>query len=223
MKRWVTVGCLLLTALLILGGALLFDDRAVVWVTLCGTVLSVVPFAVSFEKGDPSAVRTVLLSVMVALSVLGRGAFAAVPFCKPVAAVTVLCGMYLGTEAGVLCGALSALLSAMMFEMGPWVPFQMLAWGLCGLLGGLTARWTWLFRLLLVPVGIVCGVLFSAVMDVWTVISIDNGFRLTRYAAALTASLPMTVTYAVSNAVFLLVLCVPFRRAMDRLHTKYGL
>lgn len=223
MKHWITVACLLFTAALILCGALLFDDRAVVWVTVCGAVLCIVPFAVSFEKGDPSAVRVVLLSVTVALSVLGRGAFAAVPFCKPVAAVTVLSGVYFGCEAGVLCGALSAVLSSMMFEMGPWVPFQMLAWGLCGLLGGLLSRWIRRHGWLLVPVGIVCGALFSLVMDVWTVVSIDNAFRFPRYAAALASSLPMTGIYAVSNAVFLLVLNVPFRRVTQRLHTKYGL
>ncbi len=223
MKRWITAGCVLLIAATVLCGALVLEDRAVVWVSLCGAVLCVVPFAVSFEKNAASAMRVVLLSIMVALSVLGRAAFAAVPFCKPVAAVAVLCGVYLGTQAGMLCGALSALLSALMFEMGPWVPFQMLAWGLCGLLGGLTARLTHRYRWLLVPLGIVCGALFSFVMDVWTVLSIDGTFRLTRYAAALAASLPMTVTYAVSNVVFLLVLSAPLHRTMARLHVKYGL
>lgn len=75
-----------------------------------------------------------ILSVMVALSVLGRFAFSVLPHFKPVTAIVVIAGMYLGAESGFLCGALSAVLSNIMFGQGPWTPFQMFSWGLIGLL-----------------------------------------------------------------------------------------
>ena len=72
---------------------------------------------------------------MVALSVTGRF----IPFFKPVTALTVLTAVYLGGEAGFLCGALSAVISNFWFGQGPWTPFQMLAWGMIGLFAGLLA------------------------------------------------------------------------------------
>ena len=62
------------------------------------------------------------------------------PQCKPVLALTVLAGAALGGETGFLVGAVTMLVSNILFSQGPWTPWQMLGMGLCGFLAGLVFR-----------------------------------------------------------------------------------
>ncbi|MCL2488474.1 MAG: ECF transporter S component [Oscillospiraceae bacterium] len=160
------------------------------------------------------------MAVLTALSVAGRAAFVLVPFFKPVTAVVILAGVYCGGLGGCAVGVLSAAVSNIWFGQGPWTPFQMLAWGLIGLLAGvLPLRRS---RPLLYLYGGLSGVVFSLVMDVWTVLWIDNSLSAPRYIAAVIAAAPVTVIYAVSNVVFLTLLTAPVGEKLDRIRRKYG-
>ena len=140
------------------------------------------------------------------------------PFFKPVTAFVIIAGVAFGGEAGFLTGSLSAVLSNFYFGQGPWTPFQMLAWGIIGLLAGVFAKGLKKSRLLLYGFGALSGVLFSLLVDVWT--ALWTGIS---YVAALLSALPVTAVYAVSNVVFLLVLARPVGEMLERVKTKYGL
>jgi hypothetical protein len=92
---------------------------------------------VRFEGRKPRAREIVVLAVMTALAVAGRAAFFMLPQFKPVAALVIISGVALGAESGFLVGVLAAFVSNFIFGQGPWTPFQMLAFGLIGLLAGL--------------------------------------------------------------------------------------
>ena len=145
----------------------------------------------------------VMIAVMTAISVLGRLIFGPIPAFKPMAAVTILSGIYMGPESGFLVGSLSAVVSNIFFGQGPWTPFQMLTLGMTGLLSGLP-----LFRVLLrkrLPLaiwGMAMGIMYSGIMDIWTVLSLIDSFSWKRYLLALSTAVPYTVTYMVSNVVF---------------------
>lgn len=127
----------LLVPLCIAVGVFAFRGKAYLPVSVCIALLSCLPFFLAFEKKNGNVQLAVILAVMTALSVLGRFAFAAIPHFKPVSAIVIITGMYLGAQSGFLCGALSAVLSNILFGQGPWTPFQMLAWGLIGLFAAL--------------------------------------------------------------------------------------
>ena len=78
-----------------------------------------------------------LTAAMTALSVSGRFLFAMLPGFKPVTAIIIITALYFGAQAGFMTGALTALISNIYFGQGSWTPFQMLAWGIVGLLGGI--------------------------------------------------------------------------------------
>ncbi|MDD6340961.1 MAG: ECF transporter S component, partial [Eubacteriales bacterium] len=67
------------------------------------------------------------------------------------------------------------------------------------------------------------GVLFSGLMDVWTVMWMDGRFNLSRYIAAVASSASFTLIYAVSNVIFLLVCARPIGKILTRIRTKYGI
>ena len=78
-------------------------------------------------------------------------------------------------------------------------------------------------KIFLCAFGALAGVLFSLLMDVWTVLWMDGRFVLTRYLAAISSALPVTVGYAVSNVIFLLLLAGPIGEKLERIKKKYGL
>ena len=186
------------------------------------TLMALVLFSCGFERRKTGTRRMILVAVMSALSVLGRFVFGVIPGFKPITAVVVITAMYIGGEAGFLTGALSAVISNFYFGQGPWTPFQMLSWGLIGLLAGLLAIPLKRSRILLSLYGIFAGVAYSFLMDIWTVLWYNGSFNPGLYAAALATAIPYTVMYAVSNVIFLNLLAKPFGEKLYRIKIKYG-
>lgn len=92
-------------------------------------------FFVNSERHS-SARRLAVIAALCALGVAGRAAFFWLPQVKPVLAIAILAGAGLGGEAGFTVGAVTMLVSNIMFGQGTWTPWQMFAAGACGLLGG---------------------------------------------------------------------------------------
>ena len=199
-------------------GSVLFSEQKHIFVSLVVAFFSLVLFITGFERKVTGTRRMVLVAVMTAISVLGRF----IPFFKPITALTVITAMYLGGEAGFLVGSLSALLSNFYFGQGPWTAFQMLAWGLIGYVAGLIAESLKRNRALLLAYGVLSGIAFSLIMDVWTVLWYSAGFDVELYLASITAAIPHTILYAVSNFVFLYFLAKPFGDKLERMKIKYG-
>ncbi|MBQ4580904.1 MAG: ECF transporter S component [Clostridia bacterium] len=199
-------------------GALVFDEKRHLLVSLGMACMALLFFLTGFERRKTGGRRMVIVSVMTALCIVGRF----IPLFKPIAALTIITGMYLGGEAGFLVGALSAALSNFYFGQGPWTAFQMLAWGFIGLASGWMANPLKKHRPLLLIFGVIMGAAYSLIMDVWNVLWYGGGFDWALYAAAVTTALPHTILYAVSNFVFLYFLARPFGEKMERVKVKYG-
>ena len=219
-KRMGLCLCLVFIPLTVLAGALLLEQNRYDIVMLLVAVLSIVPFFLRFEHKRQNVRELVLVAVMTALSVAGRFLFAPVPGFKPVTAIVIITGLYLGWEAGYLCGSLTALVSNLYFGQGPWTPFQMAIWGLIGLFAALLAKQLCASRILLCIYGVFSGVAYSAFMDVWSTLWYDGYLNIARYLALLITALPFMAVYAV---VFLLMLTGPIGRKLTRIKTKYGL
>lgn len=203
-------------------GALIFEDKKYIWISICIALASCIPVFATFESKKTSTRKLVVLSVMVTLSIVGRFAFSFVPHFKPVTAIVMITGMYLGAESGFLCGALSALLSNFIFGQGPWTPFQMFAWGTIGLFAALLSKLLQKSKFSLCFFGALSGVLYSLILDVSSTLWYDGAFNLSRYGALIITSLPVIAVYAMSNAVFLLLLAKPMGEKLTRIRIKYG-
>lgn len=190
--------------------------------SLLVTLMALVVFSCGFERRKTGTRRMVLIAVMTALSVLGRFIFSVIPAFKPITAVVVITAMYIGGEAGFLTGALSALISNFYFGQGPWTPFQMLSWGLIGLFAGMLSKTLRKNRVLLSLYAVCSGMLYSVIMDIWTVLWYNGSFDASLYMAAVAAALPHAIMYAVSNVVFLNLIARPFGEKLERVKIKYG-
>lgn len=92
-----------------------------------------------YERSRPPSQVVALVAALAALAIAGRIAFAAFPNVKPTTDVVVFAGYALGGAPGFAVGALTALVSNFWFAQGPWTPWQMAGWGLCGVLGAALA------------------------------------------------------------------------------------
>ena len=199
-------------------GALVLEGRRYLVISLGIAVLSLLLFMTGFEHKNIGARRMVITAIMTALAVFGRF----IPVCKPITAICVMTAVYLGAEAGFMTGAFSVLISNIYFGQGPWTPFQMLGFGLIGLIAGYLSRPLLRARIWLLLYGVAAGVAYSLIMDVWTVLWYSGGFDPNLYLAAIASAVPFTVLYAASNAVFLWLLSRPVGNKLNRIKIKYG-
>lgn len=191
--------------------------------TVIGAIVCCLPFFVTFENKKTTTSYLVLVAVMTALSVTGRFLFAPIPFFKPVSAIVILTALSLGGQAGFVTGAMSALVSNFYFGQGPWTPFQMLAWGLIGFFAGVLSKKLSKNIIMLSVYSALAGLFYSLVMDLWTVLFMDGILNIKRYFAVLLTSAPVTLAYAISNVIFILVLSKPVGDTLSRLVKKYGI
>lgn len=204
-------------------GVTIFNDRNYMLVSAFVALLSCLPFFIAFETNENTGRELVVIAVMCAISVVGRLIFAPIPGFKPVTAVVIITGAVLGAEAGFITGSMTALCSNIFFGQGPWTPFQMFSWGIIGFISGLIFFKRQKKNLVLIIIaGMLFGVLFSLLMDIWTTVSVSGEFIVNEYIACIIAAIPVTIEYAVSNAVFLAVLFNPFNKKLERIKTKYG-
>ncbi len=186
-------------------------------------LLTIAAFYLRFEKKQIRSRRLVIVAVMTALSVLGRFIFGALPAFKPITAIVIVTAIWMGPECGFMVGSLTAVISNFYFGQGPWTPFQMVAWGIIGVLAGLLSKSLKEHKIWLYVFGFFAGCLYSNFMDLWTVLWYGQGLVWSMYKAALITAIPYALSNAVSNVVFLMLIGRPFGEKFDRVINKYGI
>lgn len=185
------------------------------------------PFFMVFEGKKPKARELVIIAVMCALGVAGRSAFFMLPHFKPVMAITIISGVAFGAESGFLVGAVTMLVSNILFSQGPWTAWQMFAMGLTGFFAGILFRKGLLRRTkvsLCIYGAIVAIVVYGGIMNpasalVWSTESLNVETIITYYITGF----PMDCVQAFSTAFFLYFMAEPMIEKLDRIKVKYGL
>jgi energy-coupling factor transport system substrate-specific component len=175
-----------------------------------------------YERTRPTARMAAMVATLAGLAALGRIAFAPIPNIKPTTDIIILAGFVLGPAPGFAVGATAALASNVVFGQGPWTPWQMAAWGLCGLLGAALGAATGR-RVPRVPLALFCaamGLLFGAIMDLSTFTTFSGGHTLAQYLAISGTSLGFNIAHAAGNAVFCLAFGPALIRALERFRAR---
>ena len=195
--------------------AALAPDRAALSLLL-GALALLVAAAAWLDEGLGSSKALALVATLAAAAAGGRVLFAAVPGVQPVTVISVAAGAALGARAGFGVGALAALASNFFLGQGPWTPWQMLAWGGCGVVGAAAAP---VVRRR-VPFALLCFVLgfaFSGVMDVWEWYSFYP-----HTWAALTVQLGRGFWFDAAHAIGNVAIAVVAGPELRRLLERYG-
>jgi energy-coupling factor transport system substrate-specific component len=192
--------------------ALVPDDSALSLLLVAAALI--VAGAAWLESGPGSSKELALIATLGAAAAAGRVLFAPIPNVQPVTVTAVVVGVALGPRAGAITGGLAALVSNFYLGQGAFTPWQMVAWGACGLLGGLAAP---LLRGR-VPLALTCfalGFAFDAVMDVWEWLSFFP-HTWQAFAALYARGIWFDVAHATGNLVLALAVGPELRRLLER-------
>ncbi len=218
--------CLLAIPLTLWLGLKLGGGRKYLITSVLIVLETMVPFFVAFEGRKPQARELVILSVLSALAIGGRAVFFALPGFKPVAALVILTGVAFGAEAGFLVGAVTMLVSNVLFGQGPWTPWQMFAMGVLGLLAGILFRKGLLNRdrlSLSVFGGLSIFIIYGGILNPTSVWMYQSTPSLKMILTTYVTGLPADAVHAMATVFFLWFLSESMLEKLDRVKVKYGL
>lgn len=193
---------------------------------LTGTLIAIyllVPFFLAFEGRRPQARELVLIAVLCALAVASR-VVVPIPQFKPVYGIIMLCGVAFGAESGFLVGALTAFISNFFAGQGPYTPWQMLAYGVAGLIAGLISKSKRNHPLELAFWGFFISFLVvGPLLDTCSVVLVLPKLTVSGAIPIYLSGIPVNLLQAVSTFLTLLLLSSPMLKKIDRIQKKYGL
>lgn len=175
-----------------------------------------------YERSRPPSQVVALVAALAALAIAGRIALAAFPNVKPTTDIVIFAGYALGGAPGFAVGALAALVSNFWFGQGPWTPWQMAGWGLCGVLGAAVALGTRnASRLVLAGTSAFAGIFFGALMN-FSLMATYGGDLSLRYFLVLEArAIPFEVAHVLGNVVLALIAGPAMVRMLVRFRERF--
>ncbi len=175
-----------------------------------------------YERSAPPSQVVALVAALAALAIAGRIAFAAFPNVKPTTDIIIFAGYALGPAAGFAVGALSALVSNFWFGQGPWTPWQMAAWGLCGVIGAALALGVRnVGRLTLAAVCGIAGLLYGAVMNFSLMATYGGELSLRHFLLLEVRAVPFEAAHVSGNIVFVLLAGPAMVRMLVRFRERF--
>ena len=206
----------------------MFGDRLYLIASVVLIVLAIVIFVRSFERKKPGTKDVVLLSVMISLAVVGRLVFFMIPQFKPCAAIVIITGIMLEKQAGFLSGVMTAFISDMFFGMGRWTLWQMIGFGLIGLISAIIfnqeriEKMGGFAKLILCTYGfLVTFLLYGLLMDTATVFMVTDKPKLSTFIATYSAGIVFNVIHGISTFIFLYLMANPLSKKIKRILIKY--
>ena len=184
-----------------------------------------IPFFLAFEGRKPQARELVIMAVMCALAVAARVAIV-IPNFKAIYGIVMIAGIALGPEPGFLVGAIAAFVSNFFRGQGIWTPWQMLAYGGCGMLMGFLFRKGKLPRkpLLMGILGFALVLLFAGpLLDTCNLFMMPIEMNLQSILAMYGMGLSVNISQGISTFIVLFLLGKPLLGKLDRIRQKYGM
>lgn len=210
----------------IFSGIYYFDDRKYLFISLLVLLEAIAPFFIIFEGRKREAREIVMISVLCAIGVAGRLAFYMLPEFKPITAIVIITGVSLGAESGFLVGAVTMLVSNIIFGQGPWTPWQMFALGIIGFLSGI------IFRkrknrpnvIVLAVYGFLAAVvIYGGIMNPAAAVMSHARINKATLISYYVTGFPMDLVNGVATLIFTILLTNPMMDKIERVKKKYDL
>lgn len=218
----------LVLILLIIISPLLFyllDKGLHYFVSLIVAVCGIGSLLLSYENRKPSTREIVVLAAMCGVAVAARGLFAFTPFIKPFGAIVIITGIAFGGQSGFVCGSIGMLISNFFFGQGSWTAWQMVAYGISGLLAGILFYKQKNKNLALIVIygGIVMLIVVGPILDFSTYLLYAQQGSKNAILPILLAGLPVNAIQSGATMAFLLILGRPLLKKMERIKIKYNI
>jgi Squalene-hopene cyclase C-terminal domain/Prenyltransferase and squalene oxidase repeat len=175
-----------------------------------------------YERSRPSSQVVALVAALAALAVAGRLAFAAVPNVVATTDVVIFAGYALGPAPGFAVGALAGLVSNFWLGQGPWTPWEMVGWGMCGILGAALALSG--LRPRRGTLAVVCGLAaipYGALMNFSLMATYGGDLSLGRFLLLESRAVPFEIAHAAGNVALALAAGPAMVRMLVRFRERF--
>ncbi|MEI3610817.1 ECF transporter S component [Pseudogracilibacillus sp. SO30301A] len=145
--------------------------------------------------------KLTLLAIFAALGIVGRAVVVFIPNVQPVTALIIICGILLGPVSALLLSLIVTFLSNMLLGMGIWTVWQIVTWGLIGIICGLLGKvFKKIHTVVIVLIGIISGYFYGFIISLTT-------YQVTgKFWPYYILGLPFDTYHAIGNAVFIILL-----------------
>jgi energy-coupling factor transport system substrate-specific component len=175
-----------------------------------------------YERSRPPSQVVALVAALAALAIAGRIAFAAFPNVKPTTDIVVFAGYALGPAPGFAVGAFAGLVSNFWFGQGPWTPWQMAGWGLCGVMGAALAVGTRnAGRLTLAAVCGFAGIAYGVLLNFSLMATYGGDLSVKHFLVLEGRAIPFDLAHAIGNIAFALLAGPAMVRMLVRFRERF--
>jgi energy-coupling factor transport system substrate-specific component len=179
--------------------------------------LSILAFFWRYERSQASTKGIAIVATLSALAAVSRIAFSPIASFKPTTFIIMISGYVFGAQTGFMVGAVTALVSNFFLGQGAWTPWQMLCWGLCGVLAGLLGSRQSEFKLVIFTLlAGLCGYLFGFIMNIWHWVAFVYPLTLKTFGAVYAAGFAFDSLHAAGNIVFSIIFGPAFYKILRR-------
>ncbi|CAM3304638.1 ECF transporter S component [Sporolactobacillus spathodeae] len=146
--------------------------------------------------------KIALISLLAALSIVGRIYMSSIPNVQPSTVIIILTGFVFGARFGLTLALLTAIGSDLVLGFGLFTFMQVMAWGVIGLLSGFLARFrTKIPMVMMACYALACGYLYGFVVSLNMLIG-----GVPSFIAYWIMGLPFDTYHALGNFVFYILL-----------------
>jgi Prenyltransferase and squalene oxidase repeat len=175
-----------------------------------------------YERSRPTSQVVALVAALAALAVAGRVALAAIPNVVATTDIVLFAGYALGPAPGFAVGALAGLVSNFWLGQGPWTPWQMAGWGMCGIFGAALALGVRnAGRLTLACACGLAAVAYGALLNFSLMATYGGELSLERFLALEARAIPFELAHAVGNVVLALIAGPAMVRMLVRFRQRF--
>ncbi len=170
-----------------------------------------------FEASKININYLVLTAALSAFAAVSRIVFVGIASFQPMTFIIMIAGYTWGSQAGFLTGMVSAFVSNLYLGQGPWTPWQMLSWGLCGLVAGWLGKNQDKLRYIpFIILAVLGGLFFGLIMNLWHWLAFTFPLTWPTLIAILAISLPFDMMHSGGNVLFAIIFAGPFFKILHK-------
>ena len=157
------------------------------------------------EETSLSTKELSFIAVYSTFAAVARIPFISLPGIQPCSYLILIVGYVFGPLIGCMIGANVAIISNLILGQGAWTVYQIIAWGLIGVVGGLLNRSKnktpnrWVLSI----IGFILGFIFGWIMNLWTWMTSTPSLSFNSFLIVSLKSFPFDLAHAIGNFLFL--------------------
>jgi energy-coupling factor transport system substrate-specific component len=185
-------------------------------------VLFIITLYFKLEDKQITTKELSLIAIYSTFTAIARVPFNVIPNFTPCDFLIFCAGYVFGPLIGFIIGGNTAIISNLFLGQGPWTIYQIVAWGLVGVTGGLlNPKHNQIpNRFFIAIVGFIWGFVYGWITNIWFWL-LNPPISLTTFIATNILSFPFDLLHAIASFIFLFAFGIPTINILYRYRQRF--